>query len=110
MRRSFRPEIGRPLIAELFRDWYVGHGRPAGRLLVSSFPIMDPVLAMSAGLVPYWALLGTRSSLDRLTAYLSQTKAYDDLRLTALPHGAESIGLPGIGEWQAVLGRARRCG
>jgi hypothetical protein len=71
---------------------------------------MDPVLAMPARLVPYWALLGTRSSLDRLTAYLSQTKAYDDLRLTALPHGAESIGLPGIGEWQAVLGRARRCG
>jgi hypothetical protein len=35
---------------------------------------MDPVLAMPAGLVPYWALLGTRSSLDRLTAYLSQTR------------------------------------
>jgi hypothetical protein len=107
--RLGQPEDASPLIAELFRDWYAGHGRPAGRLLVSSFLIMDPVLAMRAGLVPYWALFGTRPSLDRLTAYLSDTTTYD-LRVTVFPHGTDSIGVPGIGEWQAVLGHARRCG
>ena len=74
------------------------HGLPTGRLLVSSFLIMDPTLAMRTGLVPYWALFGTRPSLDRLAGYLSRT-AYDDIRLTVFPHGEDSIGLPGIGEW-----------
>ncbi len=59
---------------------------------------MDPTLAMRTGLVPYWALFGTRPSLDRLAGYLSRT-AYDDIRLTVFPHGEDSIGLPGIGEW-----------
>lgn len=36
--------------------------------------------------------------------------AYDDIRLTVFPHGAESIGLAGIREWQAVLGSARQHG
>jgi hypothetical protein len=103
-----QPEDASPLIAELFRDWYVRNGRPGGRLLVSSFLLMDPMLAMRTGYVPYWALFGTRPSLDRLAGYLSDTTGYDDVRLTVFPHGAESIGLPGIDEWQAVPGNARR--
>src|SRR5207248_1764074 len=95
-------EDASPLIAELFRDWHAEHGLPTGRLLVSSFLIMDPTLAMRTGLVPSWALFGTRPSLDRLAGYLSRT-AYDDSRLTVFPHGEDSIGLPGIGEWQAVM-------
>lgn len=108
--RFTQPEDASPLIAGLFRDWYQTHGRPASRLLVSSFLLMDPMLAVRTGSVPYWALFGTRPSLDRLAGYLSGTPAYDDIRLTVFPHGAESIGLPGIGEWQAVLRNARRHG
>jgi hypothetical protein len=81
-----------------------------GRLLVSSFLLMDSVLAMRIGSVPYWALFGTRPSLDRLAGYLSRAARYDDIALTSFPHGVESAGLPGIGEWQAVLGHARRLG
>lgn len=108
--RFEQPEDASPLIAGLFRDWYADHGPPAGRLLVSSFLLMDPMLAMRTGSVPYWALFGTRPSLDRLTGYLSCAPAYDDIRLTVFPHGAESIGLAGIREWQAVLGSARQHG
>jgi hypothetical protein len=108
--RFGEPEDPSPLIAELFRDWYAGHGVPAGRLLVSSFLLMDPMLAIRTGSVPYWALFGTRPSLDRLAGYLSRAAAYDDIALTVFPHGEDSIGLAGIGEWQAVLGRARRSG
>jgi hypothetical protein len=97
-------------IAELFRHWYAGHGLPARRLLVSSFLLMDPVLAMRTGSVPYWAVFGTRPSLDRLAGYLSSTERYDDIQLAIFPHGVESIGLPSIGEWQAVLGCARHHG
>jgi hypothetical protein len=71
---------------------------------------MDPLLAIRTGHVPYWALFGVRPSLDRLASYLSGTPAYDDIRLTVFPHGAESIGLADIGDWQAVLASAREHG
>jgi hypothetical protein len=108
--RFGQPEDVSPLIADLFRVWHAGHEAPGGRLLVSSFLLMDPMLTMRTGSVPYWALFGTRPSLDRLAGYLSRTAPYDDIELTIFPHGVESIGLPGIGEWQAVLGYARRHG
>jgi hypothetical protein len=108
--RFGEPEDASPPTAELFRQWYADHGRPAGRLLVSSFLLMDPLLAIRTGAVPYWALFGTRPSLDRLAGYLSDAAAYDEIALTVFPHGAESIGLADIGEWQAVLGNARRPG
>jgi hypothetical protein len=108
--RLDQPEDASPLIAGLFRHWYGERGLPTGRLLVSSFLIMDPVLTMRTGQVPYWALFGSRPSVDRLTDYLSATPPYDDIRLTVFPHGMDSIGLAGIGEWQQMLGHARRHG
>lgn len=104
------PEDASPLIAELFRHWYAEHGMPATRLVVSSFLLMDPLLTMRTGHVPYWALFGTRPSLDRLADYLSGTPPYEDIRLTVFPHGIESVGLATIGEWQGLLGRARQHG
>jgi hypothetical protein len=108
--RFGHPEDASPLVAELFRNWYASQGLPAGRLLVSSFLLMDPLLAIRTGSVPYWALFGTRPSLDRLAGYLSGTAGYDDIRLSIFPHGTESIGLPSISDWQAVLGHARHLG
>ena len=105
-----QPEDVSPLIAELFRHWYAERGLSTGQLLVSSFLLMDPMLAMRTGRVPYWALFGSRPSLDRLAGYLSGTPAYDDIRLTVFPHGMDSIGLAGIGEWQQMLGHARQRG
>jgi hypothetical protein len=108
--RLGQPEDASPLIAELLRDWHAGHGRPDGRLLVSSFLLMDPVLTMRTGHVPYWALFGVQPSRDRLASYLSHAAPYDQIRLTVFPHGEESIGLASIGEWQDVLARARQGG
>jgi hypothetical protein len=108
--RLEQPEDASPLIAELFRDWYAQHGLPADRLLVSSFLLMDPLLTMRTALVPYWALFGTLPSQDRLAGYLSHAAPYDDIWLTVFPHGAESIGLASIGDWQAVLASARHRG
>jgi hypothetical protein len=108
--RLAQPEDASPLIAELFRDWYAGHGRTDGRLLVSSFLLMDPMLALRTGSVPYWSVFGTRPSLDRLAGYLSGTQPYDEILLTVFPHGEDSIGLASAGEWQAVLRHARRPG
>lgn len=108
--RLTEPEDASPLIAGLFRDWYSRLGRPAGQLLVSSFVVMDPLLTLRTGQVPYWALFGTRTSLDRLRAYLDATAPFDDIRLTIFPHGVRSADLPELPEWQEVLGRATRHG
>ena len=35
---------------------------------------------------------------------------YDEIGLTIFPHGVDSVGLPSIGEWQAVLGYTRQHG
>jgi hypothetical protein len=108
--RFGHPEDASPLIADLFRDWYGASGIPASRLLVSSFLLMDPMLAMHTGSVPYWALFGVQPSLDRLTGYLSREPAYDEIRLTVFPHGEDSIGLPAIGQWRSATDRAREHG
>jgi hypothetical protein len=50
------------------------HARARTRLLVSSFLLMDPMLAMRTGSVPYWALFGTQPPLDRLAGYLSRSQ------------------------------------
>jgi hypothetical protein len=108
--RFNQPEDASAPVSELFRGWYAENGRSADRLLVTSFLIMDPALSIRTGLVPYWALFGTRPSLDRLAGYLSDTAPYDDIALTLFPHGVESIGLPGIGEWWTALTCARQTG
>jgi len=110
--RFGQPEDVSPLIAGLFRDWYSDSdgGMVSSRLLVSSFLLMDPLLTIRTRSVPYWALFGTQPSLDRLASYLSGTDPYDEIRLTVFPHGADSIGLPGVGGWEAVAASARRDG
>jgi Thiamine pyrophosphate enzyme, N-terminal TPP binding domain len=97
--RLRQPEDASPLIAGPFQDWYGRNGRPASRLLVSSFLLMDPLLAIRTGSVPYWALFGTQSSQDRLAGYLSRAHRYDDIRMTVFPHGTDSIGLA---SWRIV--------
>ena len=108
--RFDEPENMSPLIAELFRTWYATDGLPLSQLLVSSFLLMDPVQAMRTGSVPYWALFGSRPSLDRLAGYLETTAMYDEIRLGIFPHGTESAGLPTVTDWQAVLKYARHGG
>lgn len=108
--RFGQPEDVSPLVADLFRHWYAKQGKPSSQLLVSSFLLMDPMLAIRTRSVPYWALFAVQPSLERLVGYISCTAAFDDIRLTVFPHGAQSIGVPSISEWQAVAGYARRSG
>lgn len=104
-RLSFaEPEDVSGVVADLFRHWYVRQGRSADRLLVSSFLLLDPMLTMRAGLVPYWALFGTEPARNRLAGYLSGTEPYGDILLTVFPHGVDSIGLAGVDDWRELIG------
>jgi hypothetical protein len=49
-------------------------------------------------------------SLAALECYLDEVEPFDDIALTLFSHGVDSVGLPSIERWAAVLDRARRGG
>ncbi len=104
------PDQLSPAVADLYRDWYARCGLPTDRLLVSSFLHLEPYWAMRTASVPYWGVFNTQPSCDALTRYLKGAEPYDEIRMMLFSHGVESIGLPGIQQWRATLGMARKLG
>jgi hypothetical protein len=97
-------------VAELYRSWYAEQGVAADRLLGSSFAVIDVHVPLTHGLVPYWSLFGTCDARDTLLRYLDGTEPYEEIHLGLFSHGTHSIGRAHIGDWDAVLARARRRG
>jgi pimeloyl-ACP methyl ester carboxylesterase len=102
------------LVAELYRWWYHRHRRPADRLLVEQFVLLDPHLALTRGLVPYWSAFPVDASADALERHLDAADdaaaPYDEIRMTLFSHGTQGVGLAGIDRWRSLLGRARHHG
>jgi hypothetical protein len=110
-RLSFQePEDLSPLVADLYRWWLGRLGRPADRLLVESFFLLDPYWVLRTASVPFWMVFNTRSSADALERYLETVEPYDEIALTLFAHGVDSAGLPPIGRWRQILGRAKVSG
>lgn len=97
-------------VAGLYRSWYAERGRPANRLLVGSFALIDVHVPLTRGLVPYWALFGTLDARDTLADHLRHTEPYDDIHLGVFSHGTHSIGLAHVEDWDKVLAHAHRTG
>ncbi|MGW3729516.1 hypothetical protein [Streptomyces sp. NPDC000851] len=104
------PQRLSPAVADLYRRWYADRGLPANRLLVESFLLLDPWLALRTGSAPYWAAFGTEMFRAGLEAYLDATDRYDEIRVLLFNHGTESIGLAGAEDWQRTAARARKIG
>lgn len=104
------PDELAPWVAELYRRWYRELGRPAGRLLVESFILVEPWLALHGACVPYWTTFPVEPSADVLEAYLAQAEPYEQLHLLLFSHGVESAGLAPPARWQAILRLAREQG
>lgn len=101
------PEDTSPLVAELYRWWYRARGIEARRLLVDSFILMDPWWTLRLGAVPFWTKFGTEVSFERLERHLDEAEPYDEIHLMLFAHGVNSIGVPPIERWRALLDRAR---
>ncbi len=97
-------------LADFFREWHKKRGIGANRLLVESFVLMDPYLAMQTGSVPYWMVFNKEPSADNLERFLAEREAFDEINLMLFSHGVDSIGLPPIERWEAVLKKARNRG
>jgi len=105
-----QPEDLSRLVADLYRDWYRRRGLPAERLLVESFILLEPWLALTTGSVPLWLVFNTEPSLAAIHRYLDSADPYDEIRMSLFSHGVESVGLPTIGQWRSVLQRAGKIG
>ncbi len=103
------PEHLSPLVAELYRWWYKQRQLLANRLLVESFIALEPMWALRTGSVPFWMKFNMEPSLNWLEQYLD-TEPYDEIYMMLFSHGTDSIGLPSIDRWRAVLHRARQRG
>ncbi|WP_433298725.1 alpha/beta fold hydrolase [Pseudonocardia sp. CA-142604] len=99
-----------PLIADLYRWWYLRRGRPAQRLLVESFVRLDPHLALATGSVPYWSQFPVERSADALERYLDHTEPFDEILMTLFPPGTEEAVVAPAKRWRDLMGRARRRG
>ncbi len=105
-----RPEDPSPLVADLYRRWYRERGLPGDRLLVESFIVMEPRLALRTGSAPFWAVFNMEPSASALERYLDSVEGdpYDDVRVMLFSHGVDSVGLVPIARWRSLAGRARR--
>ncbi len=106
-------------VADLHRAWRAGDGVPAGRaagsdgdghgsrLIVGSFGMLDPWTVLATGSIPFWLEFGVESAAAKLERYLDGAAPFDEILLTAFPHGIESIGAADGRRWQALASRAR---
>lgn len=104
------PEQTSPLIADLYRDWYRSLDLPTRRLVVESFILHEPYWTLRTGSVPFWMTFNMQPSLDNLNRYLDQAEPFDEIYLMLFAHGVDSVGLPSIEAWQAMLARAQSKG
>jgi hypothetical protein len=104
------PEHLSPLVADLYRWWYMQRGIPANRLLIESFILLEPWWALRTGSVPFWTKFPVEPSAAQVEQYLDRTDPYDAIAIMLFSHGVDSIGLAPIQRWRAILKRAQQHG
>ena len=97
-------------VADLHRHWYAGRSQPGERLVVGSFGMLDPWTVLATGSIPFWMEFGVEVAAAKLESYLNGTEPFEEILITAFPHGVESIGLADGARWEGLARRARRHG
>ncbi|GAA3440509.1 hypothetical protein [Kutzneria kofuensis] len=85
-------------VADMHREWLLAAGRPADRLLVESFVMLDPVGVNQAGLVPFWTAFPVRDALHAVAGYLRERR-YANVDVLMFPHGVRSAGIAEPEDW-----------
>jgi hypothetical protein len=85
-------------VADMHRQWLLAAGRPADRLLVESFVMLDPVGVNQAGIVPFWTAFPVKDALHAVTDFLRE-RHYSDIDVLLFPHGVRSAGIAGPEDW-----------
>jgi hypothetical protein len=104
------PEDPSPLVADLYRWWYLQRGMQVSRLVVESFVDLEPWWVLRTGAVPFWLLSTGQSSADALEHYLDDGDPYDFIHLMLFQHGVQGPGMPPTSHWQELLDRSLKWG
>ncbi|GAA5133255.1 alpha/beta fold hydrolase [Pseudonocardia adelaidensis] len=99
-----------PLVADLYRWWYRRRDRPADRLLVESFVLIEPRLVLETGVVPYWSEFPVEPSAAALERYLDGVEPFEEILVTLFQHGTDGVGVAPAGRWRELSAMARRRG
>jgi hypothetical protein len=105
-----QPESLSGVVADIYQQWYRGHGVSTERLMVECFSQMAPWWAMHSGSIPYWMAFNTGVSLSSLTRYLDTHPAFEQIYLMLMSHGVEGIGHVPIEQWMKLLDNASQRG
>ena len=97
-------------VADLHAHWYAALGRPARRLVVGSFGMLDPWTVLRIGAIPFWSEFPVEAAAAKLEGYLDAAPPFEEILLAAFPHGIESIGLADGRRWESLAARATRHG
>ncbi|RMJ21646.1 TAP-like protein [Aspergillus sp. HF37] len=98
------PEDASPLVADVYRQRNEQLRRPTDSILVESFVVMEPWLAIRYSLTPFWAVFSIKPSLERLREYLKACHgAFRNGFMILFCSGVNSVGLAGVDEWKGLL-------
>ncbi|GIJ47687.1 hypothetical protein Val02_45730 [Virgisporangium aliadipatigenens] len=75
------PAVLSASVANLYRGWLRGYGRPADRLVIQTGRHLAPGLVRTAGLVPYWSSALHGPDLEALEYWLAGSRPFADIRL-----------------------------
>lgn len=105
------PEDLSALVADFHGWWYRQHnGPPTRRLLAECFGLVEPWWALRTRSVPCWLAFNAEPSAKALERFLDQREAFEEIFLSLISNGVESIGLASMQRWRSLLGRATRLG
>lgn len=99
-----------PFVADLHRWWYRRLGQPDDRLLVESFIMLQPRLALTAGAVPYWMTFNSVRSASDLRAYIESRPRFNEIYLMPFSNSIEGAGLAPVETWRDILAKAAHRG
>lgn len=102
------PEDLSPLVADLYRWWYMQKGIPATRLLAEMFFLIEPYWSLCTGSIPFWLAFNAASSAEAIEKYLRNKNEFDEIYLMLFNHGEKGMGLATIEQWKAVLSNAKK--
>lgn len=97
------PDDLSPVIADIYRRWYRSRGIPDDRLFVEPLFLLEPYWPLRTGCIPYWLTMNTRSSAERLAAYLREGEPYSQIRLLLLSTAIAPIDMVTADEWRRLI-------
>ena len=97
-------------VADLHRWWYPQVGIDDNRLLVQSFSMQEPYWTLRSGSVPYWTVFSVDGAIAQLENYLKNAPVYDEIYLTMLSHGNQTLDQATVDAMNALFSYATQRG